>query len=452
MRRFYKVFKTADNENLVTLPGGLLKAAGLKENDTVSLNFGTMTATAAVKSAKAGSPEKLSLGLSARVFCALKIPDGLRLLAKNTGDKKFRLGPVIGILTFSSHIPRRLSYYYNYYLKNKFGGLIYVFSGKGINVKKQVISGYYYDTRARTWKTGEFPFPDAVLDRCYPTVRAYHTLLERIIGPGKISNKKNLINKIDFTETLNADPVLRAYVPETMKIHDVADVLYFIQKYRTVFLKPSNAMQGKGIIVVKKHGEGFECNFQLHGKDVIKVVPSADEIMGLLRSVTGRKRTYLVQPAVDCMEYCGSPFSIRTCPTKDVTGRWIMPGMIALGAYGKTKSLITNYASGGRRIPLQDLFGAIVPNLAYTRDELTSLLESLSLKVAQVLDKRFGPLGELGLDLVIDRNGKPWVLEANGNPNRRAAYKQTEYPHWPARLYEYILGYAVYLAGFTGQS
>ena len=452
MHKFYKVVRTADAENLVTLPATLFKITGLRKNDTVSLSFGSVTVSARVKSFNLRTPHDLSIGLSPGVIRGLQIPDGLRLSAINAGNRKFRIGPVIGILTFSSHIPRRLSYYYNYYLKNKFGGLVYVFSGKAINVKQQVISGYYYDTCAKTWKKGSFPFPDAVLDRCYPTVRAYHTLLEKVIGPGKISNKKALINKIEFTEIFNADPVLRAHVPETMKINDVADVLYFIQKHRTVFLKPSNAMKGKGIVVVKKHGEGWECNFQFHGKDVTKVVPSAHEIMGLLRSVSGRKRAYIIQQAVDCMKYCGSPFSVRTCPTKDVTGRWIMPGMVALGAYGKTKSLITNYASGGRRIPLQDLFGAIVPQLPCKRDELTSLLENLSLKVAQVLDKRFGPLGELGLDLVIDRNGKPWLLEANGNPGRIAAYIQTEYPKWPARLYEYILGYAVYLAGFTKHS
>ncbi len=76
------------------------------------------------------------------------------------------------------------------------------------------------------------------------------------------------------------------------------------------------------------------------------------------------------------------------------------------------------------------------------------MLEDLTLKTATLLDDKLGPLGELGLDIVLDKSGNPWLIEANGNPGNIPIFRQTEYPAWRYLVFQYPLDYASHLAGF----
>ncbi len=131
---------------------------------------------------------------------------------------------------------------------------------------------------------------------------------------------------------------------------------------------------------------------------------------------------------------------------KNGQGRWVMPGLFAKGALGQ--GFLTNFTAGAKLIPLQALFKDIIPRLSYTKENLLKLLEELTLRTAAALDKKYGPSGELGLDIVFDTGGKPWVIEANGNPGNIPIFIQTEYPAWRHLVFQYPLDYATYLAGF----
>ncbi|ADG81152.1 hypothetical protein TherJR_0265 [Thermincola potens JR] len=60
-----------------------------------------------------------------------------------------------------------LGYYNNYLRGNNYGGLVYVFCGRGIKPGRQRIHGYFYDPAQKKWQHGEFLYPYAVIDRCY---------------------------------------------------------------------------------------------------------------------------------------------------------------------------------------------------------------------------------------------------------------------------------------------
>ena len=147
------------------------------------------------------------------------------------------------------------------------------------------------------------------------------------------------------------------------------------------------------------------------------------------------------------MTYMGGPFSFRTWAMKNGQGHWVMPGMFAKGTFGK--SFLTNFTAGAELIPLKDLFYDIIPRIPYTKEQLVGLMKNLTLKTAAALDKKYGPLGELGLDIVLDIKGSPWLIEANGNPGNIPIFIQTEYPSWRNLVFQYPLDYASFLAGFS---
>ncbi|MBU7006227.1 YheC/YheD family protein [Phosphitispora fastidiosa] len=443
----YKLFRTVGTEKVLYLPSKLIALYRLIEGDTITLRCGSASVTA--KASVLDSPkssEVSEIGLSDAVLRALNIPHGIFITVQSDGSHELRLGPLIGVLTFTQHIPSRLDYYFKYVFAKKNKGLIYVFSGQDIDVSRSAIRGCYYDFSAKAWQQRLFPFPDAVMDRCYPSSKKTHDLLAAVMGPGKIFNNTTRISKINFFKTVNNDIFLKKYLPATQLLRYPSDLNIFLLKYGSIFLKPVDSMKGKGIVVATQHKNGIECRFNSAGTDTIRTVASFADIPEILLTAAGRKRKYIMQQAVKCMEYGGGPFSFRTCPMKDESNRWLLPGMVVIGTMGNGH--VTNYASGGRRIPLKDLFKIILPQLPNSKDEFLQLLEDITLKTASLLDDKFGPFGELGVDIILDKQGQPWLLEANANPARTPAFIQTEYPLWRKQVYEYIVGYANHLAGF----
>ena len=114
----------------------------MAESVSVDLQCGSLSTRASCANLTAdGQPGGQGIILSDRVIDELKIPLNTSFLVKQTDAKSLRLGPVIGILAFSRHIPDKLGYYKNYALNNKYG-FVYVFSGRSIIPHKNTISGY----------------------------------------------------------------------------------------------------------------------------------------------------------------------------------------------------------------------------------------------------------------------------------------------------------------------
>ena len=443
------VYRTTHNGSILSLPENLLNQLNLKANEMVTLKCGSLeTKTRICQLSSVGPVNIHAIGLSSDCLTSLQIPENIRFKIKSLAEKVLRLGPVIGILTFPGHLKNRLSYYGCYARRNRNNGLLYVFRGRGINPGKKIVSGFYLDPVSNTWKQRDFPFPDTVIDRLYPNSRISHTLLEKEIGPSKIFNKKSMINKVDFFTALCENNYLNEHTPETRIFKNPSDLEYFLNKYEEVYLKPFNAMKGFGIVVVKKYTDGsLDCSYSLKGETLTTRISSPAGIYDILINAAGRRRSYIIQQGIPRLEYHGGAFSIRPWAMKNGKGRWILPGMFAKGTLGK--GFLTNFTAGASLIPMPELIKELVPNLFSSKVQFTSLIEDLTLKAAEALDRKYGPLGELGMDVVFDKSGKPWLIEANGNPGNIPIFRQKEYPVWRTLVFQLPLDYATYLAGFT---
>lgn len=437
-----------DNEYLVwELSPNLIKELGLKEHQNVTLHFGSSSTRLWVIQQRLNKvPDGIQMRLSRAVINRLHMPENISLSIKPIDNGNFRLGPVIGILTFGNVMTRKnFSFYLNYVRWLKYG-LLYVFGTRNIDTNTKTIIGYYYDKVTKTWKPGEFPYPDAVMDRCYPNPYKAHSRLEEVIGKGNIFNKKCLINKFDFFTALHENKFLSTHLPETRMLAQVSDLRYFLDKYREAFIKPLNGMKGMGILNISPEKNKLVC--RLMDKNVLKTkkITHPGEIFGVLKQIGSRGR-YIIQNAVPRMKYRGKPFSFRVIVYKDGSGKWKVPAIFSKAAQGD--SFLTNFNSGAKFILLENLFNDIEKQLPCSKEAFINRLTNLALEAAQALDNKYGPLGKLGLDIVVDTSGKPWLIEANGNPGLIPWNVQAEFPKWRDQVFQFPLAYATYLAGFN---
>lgn len=440
---------TLDNEDWIWgLPANLMIELNLKEHQSVSLQFGSLSTYVRVRPMNLKElPDGIQMWLSKGVLKKLHIPENISLSVKPTSRQNLRLGPVIGILTFRHVLANRNFGFYLNYAKRFKNGLLYIFGSSDINTKTKTVTGYYFDSFTKTWKHCQFPCPDAVMDRCYPNAYRAHTRLERVIGKGKIFNKKTMLDKYDFYMALHKNRGLSDHLPETRLFQQASDLEYFLNKYREIFLKPVNGMKGRGIVTVASDDKNLVCRYMANGTATAEKITCLDQILAILKRAGLSRGQYIIQSGVPKMDYRGKPFAFRVILYKNGSGRWAVPAIFAKAA--AAGGFLTNYSSGGRFILLKHLFNGIIGKLPCPKTEFINLMIDISLKTAEALDYEYGPLGKLGLDIVVDPAGKPWLIEANGNPGLVPLHALAEFPDWRYQVFEFPLAYAIYLAGFS---
>jgi hypothetical protein len=111
---------------------------------------------------------------------------------------------------------------------------------------------------------------------------------------------------------------------------------------------------------------------------------------------------------------------------------------------GRKGSSVTNLHQGGHAVSIPGLLAEHFPGRIR---EIIYKIEWLSCRVAAHLENNYGPLGELGIDLGLDRNGHLWYIESNPKPGRRVFILIGE-PETRRKTIIRPLEYAMSLAGF----
>lgn len=445
-----QIYKAEGEGIILELPPILAKKLNLEKESLTTLKCGSLSALAKVTITQASFNTIQRIGLSQDALSSLKIPQNIIFSIKPVNIEQYRIGPVIGILTFS-HVIRKnqLNRYIKYAKSVKNVGLLYVFRPRDIHTKTRTITGFHFNEDTNVWEQGQFPYPDVVIDRIYPNNYKAHSKLERVIGPNRIFNKKTLINKIEFNTVMEKDPYLRNYIPETKILDSLNDIDDFLNKYNGVFLKPSDSMRGKGIINVTRDKNDIICKYMDGDSCITKKSPRIEYLFEVLGDLNTDKvsRPYIIQASVPKMNFMDRPFCFRVMTTKNGSGHWCVPIIIAKAA--RPGLFLTNISSGAEYVLIKQISKWITQQLPDKNINLLEQLTDLSLRAATALDREFGPLGKLGIDAVIDVSGKLWLIEANGNPGLIFRRGQSEFPSWHYQSYEHPIAYALFLAGFS---
>jgi glutathione synthase/RimK-type ligase-like ATP-grasp enzyme len=315
-------------------------------------------------------------------------------------------------------------------------GQVAVFSLKGVDRDKQFIQGYLYCPSEKTWIPSTFPIPDAIINQTSLN-RKWKDYFRRILGRKMINNFT--FNKWQMYEWLTNQQFCD-YLPKTQLLTADKNLINFLEQNKEAYIKPIFGSYGRGIMKVSKHEELYKIDYSFTKKQKNILYLNEKELVSFFKN---KKRRYIIQQVID-LYIGGRPTDFRLIAVKNELGKWQDLGIIA--RKGRKDGLVSNTGLVKSGNPaLQNLL-SIPRNEAV---EIRKKMTQISIDAAKLMEKfggTDGNLGNLGIDIGIDRSRNLWIIEINHrNPRHKMAVDAGELDVY-INANKSILNYANHLA------
>ncbi|WDL97308.1 YheC/YheD family endospore coat-associated protein [Alicyclobacillus sp. ALC3] len=263
------------------------------------------------------------------------------------------------------------------------------------------------------WIALPCPYPQAVYNRI-PTrflerLPVVGTARARFQSLGIPMFNPSYFNKAELYQAIAASRASR-YLPDTVTSLDMARLRGLLSRHRGVYLKPSGGSVGHGMMLAERTVEGYRLSV-MKGS-VCQSYPS-NRFEGLWADIMRQRLggNYVLQAAVPLIEWNESPCDFRVLLQKHV-GRWSVTGV---GVRVAGKGVITTHVPNGGYIMAAD---PVIQKWFGTRSAMVERsLEEAAVELAHTVDRQYsGALGEMSIDIGIDRQGDIWFFEANAKP------------------------------------
>jgi glutathione synthase/RimK-type ligase-like ATP-grasp enzyme len=395
--------------------------------------------------------------LNARVACLVRadrdlifLPtDFLDRLGLAPGDEvnllseePVALGPLVGVLLGADPEPRlngaMAGRYQNLAREaREMGALLCVFDAASVNVAAGQVKGWV--EQGGQWERMTLPLPDVIYNRAtYSDLegsRRVRDLLERLQTHHGVAllNGVNAISKLQVYEALTFFGETEHLAPRTVPLSEAGALTGMLQSYDCLFAKADYGSHGSDVLKLSRSGGGWAVSGKAGGKPVNQVFPQVRQ----LQEFVNRLPDWIVQQGIPLPEVEGRVFDLRVIVQKDGAGRWDVALVVV--RHAAAGSVAANVSQGGEGYPV-DAFLARYGEQLRGYETMADVAVDTALRVAAALESRCGLLGEVGVDIGLDREGRPWVFEANTKPRHPPLPGLTE------SLTRRPLAYAIYLA------
>ncbi len=397
-------------------------AMGLVENQSYTLNAGHSASTVTFQK-RQDHINRNRLFLPSVLFDELQLLEGMRLNIWKAGDILY-LGPVVGIFVNPEYISSISKGDIPETAKKDIQAnaiakcLIYFFSLDHIHWKEKTILGYTFSPASNQWVFRAFPFPNVIYDCGVHFATHQKEKVKRIRerfheDPGiQWINNSDYLGKWALYTKLSKHEEMRPHLPETLRYDTLDDLRYMLSKHRLIYIKSFYGSRGREVMSVKKKENGFVIQFYHDGLK-IKRAKRVDQIQSLISRFFGNKRLIL-QKGLNVITYNGRRMDLRLFICKNDTGQWqVIYNQANVAIPGATITTIgrnfKNYKDVYRTLRKTGQ-GKWLPTDQEIRRE--------TIIIAHYIEKEFGPHGEIGMDMAVDRKGKIWFIEANAKPEK----------------------------------
>lgn len=222
----------------------------------------------------------------------------------------------------------------------------------------------------------------------------------------RISSKRHLVgSKLKKTKALQKNKRLASHIPRTKRLNKKT-LIKMLRRHKMVYLKPVNGSKGRGIMRVEKKKRRYKLR---KGTSSI-VFKNAKTLYKSVRRMA--RKPYLVQRGIRTLLFQGRSFDFRIMLQKNESSKWEVTGIV--GRVAPPKKIVTNRSQGGKCLSAKRLLMANM-NRSKVKPYLNSLYR-LSRNIGEQLHSVYPGVLNLGIDIAVSRQLKPWILEVNTNP------------------------------------
>lgn len=266
----------------------------------------------------------------------------------------------------------------------------------------------------------EAPLPDVVYDfgvfKNAPKKKAAANILkEQLRAHGVLftnPEKMAAVNdKMLFAEVMAENGILH---PQSWEFNK-QNLLKMLDELGQVFVKPTFGSKGYGIIVVQKNDNSYSLSFKRQDRDDKWISERREGISrdNIFKAVTivqrklGQKKAkYFIQKGVPTFRYDDKQTDFRVNIQRGERGLLKITGFIMrVGG---------NVSQGGRPAGHVEVLEPLEEKCRLSIKTLKVLVSATAIKTFLALEKHAGEtIGDLGMDLVVDEDGNPYIIEAN---------------------------------------
>ncbi|MCR8979922.1 YheC/YheD family protein [Brevibacillus laterosporus] len=439
----------------IVLPSHLCRDWGFKNRQRVAFSHGQITVHGIIiedKKQKSGNQVKVTSPLKE----ALSIPHTGMIHLKYE-DGTIRVGPSIGIITTGirdggrAPIGPRSGFFQKLLSAQKGKGVYYfIFSPNDVDWSSNRVYGWFLRSSNKgqyVWKRFWTAMPDVLYDRVPSRAAERQESVKDF--KSRVANENyvpmfniGFFDKWGVHQRLYPMPEINEFIPETQVAPTLTMLKSMLDKYSMVYLKPKDGSLGYGILKIKQLTKGYQLSYHSGAGNVTRRFQKLPKLYQHVFQ-TRRASNYLIQQGIDLCTYSGRPLDFRVHLHKNVENSWVV-SCIAAKVAG-VGSVTTHVRTGGRIIPGKELLETLFPEQHHT---LEKRVREASIRLANAIEFAYGTnLGELGLDIGIDKEGNIWMFEANSKPGR-SIFKHARLKQADEMSRSLLVDYSRYLANF----
>ncbi|NLM52302.1 MAG: hypothetical protein GX197_05725 [Firmicutes bacterium] len=389
---------------------------GLAPGKKIILQIGSIKKTVALKKQTIDATENIFY-LSKKLFKYFPFSFEQPLLLYFYQKNIICLGPSVGITIKKrklKDVKKKSILVKRSLLAKKYGILFYYFNLEDVNWQQNLVRAFQLNHDGTKWLEAPVPVPQVIYDLgSYPKPETVKSFTKR----GSVSsllwlNKTRTISKYKAYLALKSSQQTKLSVPETAPLNGTT-LANYLEKYDFCYLKPNFGRNGRHVYRIQKSKKGFIC--QAGGSKVKSYI--FPEIKDVLRFIKNKQKNFIIQQGITLSRLGNRPFDMRVLMQKHSNQNWLLSAVNFRIA--RPEAVVTNFAQGASD-------KLVLPGEKLLHDALTwEELNRFCLNVILVIDKFFGPLGEIGLDVALDHKGKLWLLEVNTRPSS-IAYRNAD--------------------------
>ncbi|MCA1056494.1 YheC/YheD family protein [Rossellomorea aquimaris] len=366
------------------------------------------------------------------------IPEMSNILVKvNPEQHSLSIGPVTALLIDDCPLDRLHGHSLTKFFTEceqwfrQQGGVFYLLPVSSL--LKNEMTGFMFIEDS--WQTCTVPLPNVLYNRSHSRkiekLPHYDSALTYMDEQAVHVFNSSFLSKDIVYRALQNNPELHPHLPDTVKGLERLDEM--LKVYGDVFIKGINGSKGRYIIRVLKREKDYLVYQNSFSPERMIPFNSFDSLQRKLQSWC-RSSTYIVQQTIPFLTMGKNPLDFRFLCHKDLEGDWKVISAVARIAH--KDQFVSNIDQGGRMESPPSVLQSLFPGS--DSRSLYSDMKSLSIAASASLSKHLrGHYAEFGIDIGVDREGKPWIIEINSKPSKKTFVDNERIRPSVKALYEY---------------